>query len=225
MAQSVQSTLVVVGDPWAPEILDFTPRRAHRGTWIRINGKRFSEVLDENVVTFGTFSTRPEPNEPARARVLKADKGALVVQVPGEAKSGSIVVTVKDRGTASTSSLAVPYKSFEVIPDPVIMSLQPNPPIAGRTMIIKGEHFRGVEDNLEVVFGSGAKPKPISVSDSRIVVRVANSVSSNSVVVQVQGRTSYLIAFTPELPEVFGIGADIRVTTVSDVKAKFSRTL
>ena len=223
LAQSVQSTLAVVGDPWEPSISSFHPTAAHRGATIRINGARFSEVASENIVTFNNLSTSPNnPPAAAKAKVLKATRDSLLVQIPEEAATGFITVTIEDRGSFSTSKLSGRYRSFTIIPDPVITSITPNPPLAGKLMRIEGRHF-GPEENkyleansVEVLYDDNKKTEPFTVMHNAIVVRAPNSVSGNGVVVRVKGRPSNRIDFSTVLPQEFSKGAIIRVTTLED---------
>ncbi len=53
-----ESTLVVVGDPWAPQITSFEPRAGHTGTVVRINGSRFSTIEGQNIVDFNLAGGR-----------------------------------------------------------------------------------------------------------------------------------------------------------------------
>jgi hypothetical protein len=223
LAQSVQSTLVVVGDPWEPKITSFYPTSAHRGISIKINGTRFSEVPSENIVTFNNLTTRPNnPPAAARAEVLKATRDSLIVKIPEEAGSGFITVTIKDRGSYSTAKLSGRYRSFTVLPDPVITKITPNPPRAGKMMLIEGHHFGPKDtkylgaDSVDVVYNGNAKVEPLSVTHNAIMVRAPNSVSGNSVVIQLNGRTSNKVDFSTELPTEFTEGATIRVTTLED---------
>jgi YD repeat-containing protein len=98
-------------------IFNVTPQTVGTGATITIQGQGFSATASLDLVTIGGVA----------ATILTASTTTLVVSVPTNAVSGSIVVTV---GTATAT-----YPSNEtVIPVPLITSVSPKSALAGTTV-------------------------------------------------------------------------------------------
>ena len=187
--QSVEDTLLIVGDPWKPELSGFYPQKARRGDRVTITGARFSSNPDENIVTIGYLGTSPsEPPIPVRAPVIRADANSLLIFVPEEANSGVITVHVAGKGTASTATLEPPFQQFEVIPDPVLLSVDPGTAEAGQRMRLIGQHFPPLENDplknkLTAVFtfGSESTQVPLAGSSTELIVTAPFNAGSGTV--------------------------------------------
>lgn len=150
VAQAVESAIVIVGDPWRPHITSFSPQKGYRGTVVRINGRCFSTVEEENIVDFNSFwSEDPDAPAVARARVLEATETSLVVLVPEEAEPGERHISVKvkteygSRGRFRTALLEPPYSTFNILDDPIITYVEPFPSTSKSEVkiMILGENF------------------------------------------------------------------------------------
>jgi hypothetical protein len=216
MAQAIEDTIIVVGNPWQPRITGYFPQSGHRGATVRINGANFAASTNLNIVTFGVLGTDPtNPPVAARAEVLAAAATSLIVRVPENAVSGAISVTVAGKGTATTAGLRPPFQTFEVLADPVITGLSPNPPVAGQVMQIHGSNFARITDRQELVFSAGPA-QPVVGSPTLLVVRAPNSIAPNSIKVRINGRESNVLPFMPVLPGYVATGAVIYVSTDRD---------
>ena len=219
MAQTIEDTIIVVGNPWQPRITSFAPEADYRGALVRIDGRNFSTVTNQNIVTFGVLSTDPaNPPVTARAEVLVASVNSLLVRVPENAISGIVTVSVAGKGSSSTVDNPPPYRTFTVLPDPVIGGITPNPPVAGEVMHIHGANFARVRDKQQLVFGSGVIVSALGKTNL-LAVRVPNSLAPNSVKVRIRGRDSNVLPFTPVLPSTISTGATIYVSTALDSQA------
>jgi parallel beta-helix repeat protein len=217
IAQSVESSIAVVGNPWSPVITSFYPQAGYRGTVVRINGRHFSPVTNENLVTFGVLSTDPEnPAEPARAEVLKATETALVVRVPEDAQTGIITVAVAGSGSSSSADLPEKFQVFTVYEDPIITHIEPAVPIVGKSMEIHGMHFAPMPDQQILDFSATTDVTPKVGNQQVLFVRAPNNTNANSVKVRIGERESNELAFTPVLPAVIEAGAVITVTSDLD---------
>lgn len=217
MAHSVQSTLVIIGDPWRPEITSFFPQKGHRGRTVKISGRNFSTVAEDNIVLFGSLTTDPENAVGAIvATVVSSRSEALWVEVPEGAETGSITVAIKDKGSSSTTRLASPFKVFTVIEDPVITGIEPNPPLAGGLAVITGENFAKGSELNKLEYSATSLGTALDGGPSSLLIRVPNSVSPNSVKVIIAGRESNDYAFTAVIPPVPNTGANITVSTDTD---------
>lgn len=232
MAQASQSTLVVVGDPWQPEITSFSPVRGHRGRIVAISGRRFSPVAADNIVTFGGLTTDPEnPTTPQKAEVLEAGPNLLKVRVPREAATGPITVAIATKGWFSTTLLAPPYHEFVVLEKPVITGFDPDPPPAGGLARILGSNFATgyginiIEENVVRFASSGATQVPVQLATpTSLLVRVPDTAIPNSVTVVTEGCPADIIAqctsdpfpFTAAVPPNGDAGGSIFVTSSAD---------
>ncbi len=164
--QAVESSVVIVGDPWRPEITSFSPRRGYRGSRVVLRGRNFaSDNKDDNVVTFKDGpSTSPDPTPPAatRAEIIWATSTAMAVLVPEDGCSGTcfIEITVAGKGVSSTHRLAYPYHSYNVVENPVLTSFEPGVPLNGRFLKVNGQNLlpeyigrMSIEKNGSEVYG------------------------------------------------------------------------
>lgn len=192
MSQALETTVVVVGDPFRPEVSSFSPRRAHRGGFVTITGRRFDETNPAaNLVHFGGLGTDPlDPS--AAAQVVAAKRNSLLVKVPEGAQSGPITVAVAGKGSASSAALSPPYDIFAVIPDPAITGTEPLAAPAGTYIRIYGENFGDSPGLNRVAFGS--QPDnwllPANGDATRLVVLAPFTVGANSVTVKTADRSS-----------------------------------
>jgi hypothetical protein len=224
-AQGVEPTIVVIGDPWAPEITSFSPQSGCRGTTVRINGKRFSTNLDDLTVEFNSPpSTSGDPAVSAPAEIVDATLTTITVKVPEKANDGSgeILVKVKDKGHFYTTRLSEPYKYFNVLPDPVITMIEPTSPIIGTPMKIIGMHFSAMREENIIEFGSdsgNANPRfPLQINDTKteLVTRTPFLLEGDMVTVKIHDRTSNAFSFTPVSNIAEPQGSTIEVTTEVD---------
>lgn len=141
-AQSIENTLIVVGDPWAPLIHWVEPRRGYRGDTITIHGEGFHTTPSQNLVTIGYLGTdHANPPQEVRCEVITALPNSLEVRVPDGAQTGVVTVHVPGAGTATSARLKPPHDVFEVIPEIVLHSVQGGTIYPDRVIVITGENF------------------------------------------------------------------------------------
>ncbi|MCB1121867.1 MAG: IPT/TIG domain-containing protein, partial [Verrucomicrobiae bacterium] len=185
--QTVETTILIVGDPFAPQIKSFSPLRGYRGSVVTIQGSGFSAIAEDNLVEFNAeLSSSPNPSPTAAAEVISASETQLVVVVPENANVGQgpirIQVKVVDseqiRGSAYTSRLAPPYDAFEVLDDPKITSVDPSPVTVGSVFRIVGENFPDDLGRMRVFFNDINQSLAIQhvVSSTEMLVRAPTSV-------------------------------------------------
>ena len=144
--QSVEDTLFIVGDPWAPRLSGFHPQRGRRGSRVTISGSGFSSVASENIVTFGYAGTTPDaPDAAARATIFESFSNTLLVLVPPDANTGVITVHVTNKGTTSTAGLSAPFQQFTVTPDAVLTAVDPPQATPGQKLRLTGLNFPPLE--------------------------------------------------------------------------------
>lgn len=217
-APSVESTLVVVGDPFAPEVLDIRPMKAHRGRFITLTGRRFLEGQpNSHIVRFGDTGTDPYATSGA-GRVILASRDSLVVEVPEAAETGFITVAILDRGVATTVPIADGKGLFTVIPDPVITGVSPSSIIPGGLVRIEGSDFAPVQGDNRVTF-SGAATQNLSVIaayEDELIVQAPSDLVSGTVTVKVGNRTSNAFPLSTVLPAVIPAGGTLFVSIPTD---------
>ena len=184
-ATPLENYVIVVGNPFKPEIIDFSPKEGGHGELVTIKGKRFLLEQDDgdlhtppkgNIVHFGSY----------QAQVIEVRSSEeIVVQVPdGLSALTNVEVSVK---TTASPSKAVAEEMFFVNPKPIITSISPDagygeksddtPDIYnhwdGTTVEIKGFNFNGFGsyDECKVFFGEH-EAEVTYLSSNRINVRV-----------------------------------------------------
>lgn len=157
-------------------IEDFAPRSGGPGTVVTIRGRGFSEDGASNTVTLSGAS----------AEVVRATPTAIEVRIPDGARSGPLVVAVRNAGEARTQ------QPFVVARVPTIASFEPASGPSGTVVTIRGSNFgtrpglidvrigprraevrRATDTELEVVIPPGAETAPL-----RVTVRLQGTATS-----------------------------------------------
>jgi hypothetical protein len=232
VVQAVETTSVQVSDPFRPRVTSFSPRRGHRGTMVRIEGKRFSANAADMIVEFGV-TPGTDPNAPATipAPILSASPTALLVRVPDVAAptlaNGLVTIVVRrpGRGISSTLELEPPFDAFEVIPDPVILGLDPDPPQVGRPLTFLGSGFapERARNAVEVTFNGFTSAWTVtSVTPSSVTVRPLVNILPTTARIRIEpegpggvARYSNPISFTAE-QATGGAGNSFVISTTAD---------
>lgn len=144
LVQGVESTVVVVGNPWRPEITGFTPRKGHLGTVVTLHGQNFSNTPTDNLVEFNApLSTDPTLLPTAPAEVIESPAVELRAAVPPDAARGLGPISIQRNGKGKfwTSENAPPFDLFEVLPAPIVTAIEPAQYIPGHLVKIIGSNF------------------------------------------------------------------------------------
>lgn len=224
LAQAVESTILVVGDPWAPVIQSMEPTSAHRGHLVTLVGKNFSPVPENNIVDFEPpLGTDPNPQPAVPAVVVSANPTTLAFIVPEEAKDGDLRISLTVRGTGSIQPTI--DASFHVIPDPSIEAVDPDPVVVNQLVRITGRNFPTSRDSeILVQFGQAIPVPPIGVTEDSLLVYGPSTQATNSTVeisiadprvTQLEPRPSNRIPIDIELGRGQP-GSTISVTTTED---------
>ncbi|MFI9833765.1 RHS repeat-associated core domain-containing protein [Streptomyces sp. NPDC051913] len=117
-------------------VLSVVPVRAAPGATVTISGTGFSSTAANNTVTFGGRA----------ATVVTASATRLVANVPSDAASGTVVVTVG-------SSNAQAVEQFTVATaDPVILTVAPSAGVPGDHIVLSGSGFAATATDNVVRF-------------------------------------------------------------------------
>ncbi len=147
----LESAFIVVGDPFAPKIENFSPKTALGGTELVITGKRFAETIQGNKVVFGTW-TGEEP-----AEILSAAKTELRVKIP----SGNGIASINVETSLGSS---VAEEPFIFIRTPKLSTVSPAEGFAatdnfagaaysGDVIRVEGSYFSDAEPHDRVTIG------------------------------------------------------------------------
>jgi len=184
--QTVETTIIMVGDPFAPAITRFEPRSGYRGQVVTLHGHGFSPVATDNLVEFNAApTTSPDQPPAAPAEVIFAAENRLVVTVPENAEIGTGPIRVQVRvegsddqirGVGDTSPLTEPYDTFTVIGDPKITGIEPSTILVGTPFRILGENLPSALGRLGV----------LTVVDGELDInlQVLRAVSPNEILVR-----------------------------------------
>lgn len=135
----------------APKILSFSPKMGTWGDSIRIIGKNFSYVKDNNKVLMGEIS----------AEVLSASDSVITIKIPSVKNENIVRVSVSIAGNVSISKEDFTY----IIPE--ITSIAPLIGTFNDTIIINGMDFGKIENYNTVKLGQ-VNCRIIDFSSSRI---------------------------------------------------------
>jgi hypothetical protein len=127
----------------ATEIYDFQPRRGPPGTTVTITGAGFSQSAEDNRVFLNNLS----------APVKQASVTELVVEIPRQAASGSLLVDVAGAGRASTREA-----HFTVQRMPTIYGFSPARAVPGKIVTLRGTNFGVNSHGVEARLGETVLP-------------------------------------------------------------------
>jgi RHS repeat-associated protein len=160
-----------------PTIQYLSPSSGTPGSTVAIQGFGFLPAPGSSTVTFNGVTAAP----------VAWNDATILVNVPGGATTGSVVVTV-----GGVASNAVP---FTVLPIPSITSISPTSGSAGTPVTITGNNFGATQGSSTVTF-NGVNAAPTTWGASSITVPVPAAAASGNVVVTVGGGQSNGAYFT-----------------------------
>ena len=177
------------GSPAGPPatITSLSPNSGYYGTQVTINGSGFGNSQGTSTVTF---------NLAYATNVISWSNTQIVVNVPNNATSGNVVVTVN--GVPSNDV------RFDVLtpPNPTIKNLSPSTGTVGTTVTITGVNFGNLKATSFVLFNYSDMTQDglpatdiISWTDSKIVANVPAGAVDGNVVVKVGSAVSNKIWF------------------------------
>jgi RHS repeat-associated protein len=166
-----------------PNITSISPAQAATGTQVTINGNSFGTSQGSSSVVFNGVA----------AQVTSWTNSALQAVVPN-ATSGQVTITVN--GVQSNGS------AFAV--SPAIISITPNPGMAGSSVTISGTTFGPTQGSSTVTF-NGLAAAVSGWSNGSIVAVVPPNVTPGPVVVTVNGMASNGLGFSLPPPYHYSI--------------------
>lgn len=137
-----------------PIITSFSPESGSSRTTVTINGKNFHPSTVDNVVKFNEVD----------APVIFATRAQLIVNVPQQAITGRISVTVAEKTAISSIDFVIPNS-------PKILEVSPNYGSIGAAIEITGFSFSEIPEENDVRF-NGIKATIFSAAPMRLVVVV-----------------------------------------------------
>ncbi|MCL6266128.1 IPT/TIG domain-containing protein [Flagellimonas myxillae] len=162
---------IPVNEP-APEITSFTPDSGTEGTEVTIVGKNFGSTIAKNEVRFGN----------SIAEITSASTVQLVVNVPENATTAAIKVTVAGQSGSSATN-------FTVKGSPAITSFTPNYGGVGKEIVIDGENFGATLADNEVFFGNTIAPIA-NANEEQLIVNIPEGATSGPIKVITGGLTA-----------------------------------
>ena len=175
-------------------IASFAPNNGPPGTQVTINGSGFASSTSDNSVTFNGVT----------APVLAASATQLLVQVPFNAATGPIGVTV---ATATVTSDDI-FTISTIGDPPVISGFSPITGVPGTTLTITGLHLDPIDGETTATIDGVFSPIT-SIDDLQVTVQVPPFVGSG----QISITTPYGIASTTTPFWVYPVGTDPSTVT------------
>lgn len=171
--QSTSSNFVVIPPP---NITGLSPTSGPINTMVTVSGSGFGSPQGTSTVKFNTTTAVP----------FSWGDSSIIVPVPANATTGSVVVTA---GQASNSV------TFTVTGAPSITTINPPSGAAGTGVTITGSNF-GTPQGLSVVKFNGVAAKVTSWGSGSIAANAPPGVSTGPVTVTVSSQTSNGVTFT-----------------------------
>ncbi|MCX2740749.1 DUF7619 domain-containing protein [Pontibacter anaerobius] len=146
-----------------PGITALNKRTDRAGSELRITGVNFAEQTARNKVYFGQ----------AEASVLQATVSSLLVAIPLTAGTGKVKVVTPGGETLSD-------QTFELIPAPVLVQMQPAQGSMGTVVELRGQHFL-TSNKQDTVSFNGIKAVVLNANPDLLKVQVPRGVSTGKV--------------------------------------------
>ena len=191
----------------APVITKLKPATGAVEAGVKIKGSNFGDERDDSTVTFNGTEVRVYDSW---------GDTKIDVEVPGEATTGPVVVTV---GGVVSNGVTFTVTGSESSA-PTISSLEPDSGPEGTSIVITGANFGALKGTSTVAF-NGMAATPTNWSDTSITVAVPMGAATGDVVVTVDGTPSSGVSFTvaPAIgslsPDAGPEGATVEITGTS----------
>ena len=161
-----------------PQITELLPGSASVGAEIKVVGTGFDPDAQHNSLSFGGSMYVP-----ASSFTIGTDMDTLTVIVPEDARTGLIMLKVRDGAPVSSPQ--------EFVVEPVIASFSPASGPAGTIVVIMGTGFSAVAAENIVRFGGGVQAaEPTNVSATSLTVVVPDEAQTGPITVEVGGHTA-----------------------------------
>ena len=218
---SSQVFTILVEDELA--ITSISPREGAVGMNVTISGQNFGSTPADNEITF--LGAENDPSDDKIAVISTSSTTQLVVEVPEDAMTGKISVTVGGETTTSSQTFTVLAED-----ELAITSISPREGTVGMNVTISGQNFGATEGENEVTF-LGAENDPSddkvavvsTASTTQLVVEVPEDAMTGKIRVMVDGQTTTssqtftilvedALAITNISPVSGIVGADVTIT-------------
>lgn len=178
-------------------ITNVTPSQVAPGQSVTITGRNFGSDASLVTVTFGG----------SVAPIVSVVPTTIVAIVPTSLAPGSTTLRVSVAGASTSATTTI---TIVAPPQPVINGFEPEPGVAGDTLVIFGEEFGSTLAAVTVTIG-GTPAQIASVTDVAITVVIPGTVSGTvPVVVTVAGEASaprnltVIVSGPPAAGAIFG---------------------
>jgi ELWxxDGT repeat protein len=170
---AMSSESFTVTDPAVPGpvIAGFDPTSGQVGTSVTITGENFHANAANNIVKFNGST----------ATVLANTANSLVVEVPVDATTGSVTVTVGDQTATGVNNF--------VVPAPVITSFAPTSVKTGDVVTITGTDFSIVTEYNVVTF-NGVAATVSSSTSTTITTTVPAGATTGHIIVSIGAQSA-----------------------------------
>ncbi|MBI2947795.1 MAG: right-handed parallel beta-helix repeat-containing protein [Verrucomicrobia bacterium] len=190
-ALALERAVIIVGNPFEPEIVSFHPPRGRGGDLVTIEGYNFPTNVSQVKVSFQTFMRSMLPGEPfipstnLPARVLASTPRSLVAIVPTNFSaafpqlSAYIGVQLTNSVTfSSTFYLRDPYRQFYFIPAPELFGMTPEPAPPGGVVTLSGTNFfAGAAENHRVIVDNATEIRADVAGETNLVITLPSSLA------------------------------------------------
>lgn len=161
---AMERSILIVGDPFAPNITAVFPQEGRTGSEVTITGTNMVLPGTPPVVTFCQFpssierDTRPEPNpdvQPMVAEILSSSETSITVRVPEGflerfGTAGAHICITKSEDVNSHSYSLGDAGKFNLIPPPEITGIDPPPEAGGGVVTLTGMNFNGLRPTVRL---------------------------------------------------------------------------
>jgi parallel beta-helix repeat protein len=221
----LETSFVVVGNPFGARIVDFTPKEGKPGDVVQIEGIGFDPEVENNRVYFADVRARALEVHKYVPTSFASDGDIIVVEVPAGVRPGKVSVSIQVVG----AKLGVASDRFTMMRLPIIEAISPSEGFtAGNTF--KGEIYQGTPVRIEGLFLAPSKDEVFFGDVRAEVIENKSSTTVLTVRVPAGAKSGKVIVKTPdglvaESPEPFTLIDPPTLSQISPPEAKAGQTL
>lgn len=242
-ALAIERSVIVLGTPFEPRIVNFDPVFGHAGDLVTVHGFNFPNSIEDIEVSFCQFTSSVDPDEenpdalPDNKKIKVVPEAisetSLVIRVPTNwvdvltGDNAFLCVETTDGKRTTTRRLPAGKQEFTYLKPPGLLEVIPSPTPARGLITIHGTNFNIISPQSHEVFFDdnefGVLPSSVTPTNLTVAIPTSLSVGPHTVSVQIGEMRTDPLTFSVHDPvgeasgfTVSGIGMTVNLLDYSN---------